>query len=79
MADTRYKDREWVLRTDAVGRLESWEQVQAALLMDLRDELKKLNALLTCPNFTAVPGYLRETAINTRKKKRPLKAVRRSA
>jgi hypothetical protein len=47
----------------------SWEVIHAALLMDLRDELKKLNALLGCENFIAVPRILRSIRANTTKPK----------
>ncbi len=38
--------------------------------MDLRDELKRLNALLYCPNFTGIPATLRQISQNTKKPKR---------
>ena len=51
---------------------QSWEQVNTAVLMDLRDELKRLNALLSCPNFTRIPATLRTIQRNTaRRKKKP--------
>lgn len=34
-------------------------RIQAAVLMDIRDELQKLNALLHCHNFTGIPTTLR--------------------
>lgn len=36
-----------------------WEFVDRILLQEIRDELKKLNALLTCPNFTGIPRTLK--------------------
>lgn len=41
--------------------------------MDIRDELQKLNALLGCHNFTAIPNVLRGIRRNTAKprKKEP--------
>ena len=44
--------------------------IHAALLMDIRDELKLLNALLTCRNFTGIPATLRAIRVNTTKRKR---------
>jgi len=32
---------------------------QLAVLMDIRDELQKLNTLLGCPNFVGIPRTLR--------------------
>lgn len=49
MADTRLKDRNWVV-ADHDGKAKSIEHVQTALLMDIRDELQTLNRLLGCPN-----------------------------
>lgn len=69
----RHKDGDWLLPTTADGRIESWQAVQIAVLMDLRDELKKLNSLLHCDNFRQVPALLRLIRANTakpRKKKR---------
>lgn len=57
MADTRHKDAQWILRTDANGRV-SWEQIIVAVLMDIRDEMKRLNTLLHCQNFIAIPRKL---------------------
>ena len=74
MADTRRKDRTWIVTDDSTGaRVGTWDQVQVALLMDLRDELKKLNALLHCHNFVAIPQKLDAIKRNTTKKKRPKK------
>jgi hypothetical protein len=42
----RKKDVEWTLPE----KLEDWTQVNAAILMDIRDELKKLNELMHCSN-----------------------------
>jgi len=36
----------------------TWQHVEVALLMDLRDELQKLNRLLHCSNFTNIPRKL---------------------
>jgi Tfp pilus assembly protein PilO len=65
----RHKDANWDLSGPAVKR---WEEVNAALLMDLRDELKELNRqmksinnVLHCPNFTDMPRVLRQVRANT--------------
>lgn len=50
------------------------ENIQLAVLCVIRDELKALNALLHCPNFTDIPSILRQVRKNTTKrKKRPAK------
>lgn len=69
MADKRHKDAQWHVADDA-GRVTQWDQVQVAILMDLRDELKKLNAVFSCHNFLEVPQILREIRRNTRKPKK---------
>lgn len=70
----REKDCEWNIGN---GPTHTYEAAQLAVLMDLRDELKRLNGVLNCPNFISVPGILREirkhtdgTRKNTTKKRR---------
>ena len=67
----RHKDREWSLPdgrpTDGGGTVHDWESLHAAILMDIRDELKQLNALLGCSNFRAIPRVLRTIYRNTAK------------
>jgi hypothetical protein len=74
---TRLKDINWQPGTDK-GAAETWQHVQVAVLMDIRDELKRLNLLLYCTNFTGIPQVLRKVEKNTRKKRRakPLRIVR---
>lgn len=38
-----------------------WQRdaMMVVLLMDVRDELQRLNGLLHCSNFTGIPGTLR--------------------
>jgi hypothetical protein len=36
-----------------------YDAIHAAVLMDIRDELKRLNDLLHCVNFTQIPATLR--------------------
>jgi len=52
----------------------SWDQIHAGILagilMDIRDELCKLNRLLGCPNFLDVPHILRRISQHTAKPKR---------
>ena len=54
----------------------SWDGVQTAVLMDIRDELKKLNQLLGCENFIAIPSILRAVRANTAKPRKKRRASR---
>lgn len=47
-----------------------WEHVSIEVLMDIRDELKRLNSLLHCSNFVGIPRTLRTISrkIPTRRK-----------
>jgi hypothetical protein len=71
------KDWAWELSPNAYGKYD-FPSAHLAVLMDIRDELKRLNNVLQCPNFIAVPrklddikGELRQVRLNTRRKKRP--------
>lgn len=44
MADTRRKNVQWTLPTPVTD----WDQVNSALLMDIRDELQTLNRTMSC-------------------------------
>lgn len=48
----------------------TWQHVEVEVLMDIRDELKKLNRLLHCTNFVGIPRTLAAIERNTTKKKR---------
>jgi histidinol phosphatase-like enzyme len=67
----RHKDSNWNLPegTPRPGNVteHSWESIHAALLMDIRDELKRLNNLLHCPNFQQIPFKLDAIRCNTAK------------
>jgi hypothetical protein len=52
---SRHKDVDWRLP----DKLQQWDQVNTAILMDIRDELRRLNALLHCANFTEIPHTLK--------------------
>jgi len=69
MAGERFKNSSWTINKARDGSV-STEAAQLTVLMDIRDELQKLNALLGCHNFVAVPSILREIRGNTRKPKR---------
>lgn len=62
MSDTgRYKDWKGTVHYTYPG-------LTLAVLMDIRDELQQLNAVLNCRNFLAIPHTLKTIARNTRKK-----------
>jgi hypothetical protein len=44
----KHKDVDWQLPVTENGALKSWDYIQIAVLMDIRDELKKLNETLGC-------------------------------
>ena len=56
--------------SDATGNTWSNESIQIILLQEIREELKTLNALLRCHNFTNIPTTLRKIARNTTKEKK---------
>jgi hypothetical protein len=69
--DTRHKNVNWTLPTDPQnGRIQTWQAVEIAVMMDIRDELQTLNGLLRCPNFVEIPRTLRAIKRNTSKRKR---------
>lgn len=70
MSGTRRKDADWQIPTDEAL---SWPAAQTAVLMDIRDELKKLNRLLYCDNFISIPSILRAVRANTSKPRPRLK------
>jgi len=67
--DTRQKNMTWSVRPDANGHY-SFDSARLAVLMDIRDELQKLNSLLHCANFTGIPRTLQTISrkLPTRKK-----------
>lgn len=70
--DRRKKDVQWTVADDQ-GSI-TWERVNIAVLMDIRDELKRLNGLLYCENFQAIPRILGRISANTKK---PVKRVKK--
>jgi hypothetical protein len=66
----RFKDVDWNLDKTSEGRARSWNEVHTAVLMDIRDELKRLNRLLHCSNFIGIPHTLTAIRQNTTKKRR---------
>ena len=65
-----FRNTEWNLAESDNRTIASWEKVSIAVLMDIRRELRALNALLACPNFTGIPRTLKRISANTAKPKR---------
>ncbi len=66
MSDKRWKDQCWQINESLPMSLQG---AQLAVLMDIRDELKRLNGLLGCQNFLNIPRELRQIRLNTTKRK----------
>lgn len=41
-----------------------WQHVEVEVLMDIREELRRLNGLLHCSNFVGIPATLKSIARN---------------
>lgn len=68
----RQKNVSWEIIPDGDryhGKKFSWYAAQTAVLMDIRDELQKLNAVFACPSFQAIPVKLDQIITNTTKRK----------
>lgn len=63
----RHKNGDWTIP----DKVQNWTQVNTALLMDIRDELQRLNSLLACPNFIGIPRTLRAIARKLAKPRKP--------
>lgn len=76
MADTRKKNFNWRIHTNADGTTPSAD-AHLAVFMDIRDELQKLNRVFECPNFLRIPWTLDEIRKQTKKKRK--KRVKKEA
>lgn len=56
----RLKNNQWTVSKNRNGKY-SMEAATLVVLMDVRDELQRLNTLLHCSNFTGIPQTLRTT------------------
>jgi hypothetical protein len=68
----RNKDTSWTVPSGTI----SYEAASLCVLMDIRDELKQLNALLSCSNFTLLPRVLKQIRANTTSIKNELKKAK---
>jgi hypothetical protein len=69
MSGTRLANLNWV-PGDEAGQAPTWERVNTAILLDIRDELRKMNQTLRCPDFQSIPRVLKEIRRNTTKPKK---------
>lgn len=67
-ADRQRPDVNWNI-AEADGRVPTWDRVAIAVLMDIRRELKRLNAAIYCDNFLTIPRTLKRISANTAKPK----------
>lgn len=57
-----------------------WPRIQAEILLDIRAELRKLNATLDCKNFQQIPIVLqqiRDLLAEQKPKRKPRRKVKR--
>lgn len=73
--DQRWKDANWAV-TDEAGNMYA-SGAKIALLMDIRDELKKLNAVFACPNFLQMPRSLANIDAKVRSVETRLRTISR--
>lgn len=52
---------DWQMPTGTI----SWQQAELAVLMDIRRELRNINAILRCHDTQRIPYYLRRIAAQT--------------
>ena len=66
--NTRHKNGNWVIHNNGDGTVPTID-AHLAVLMDIRDEMQKMNAVLHCSNFLAIPRKLDAIRLNTKKRK----------
>ncbi len=71
----RHKDTEWALPEHGNGKFIGYDGAQLAVMMDIRDELKKLNRVFECYNFVRIPRILDRISANTTRKTRKSKSA----
>lgn len=80
MIDKRRKDANWNVVTESNNYFhdEHYRMASLSVLMDIRDELKRLNSVIGCFNFLRIPAVLDRIVVNTRKPTRKRKKVAKS-
>lgn len=74
--DRRKADVNWRV-ADEAGEILGVHHANLAVLMDIRDELQKLNRLLGCQSFVGIPSSLRDTNVRLGNVERRLKTISR--
>lgn len=72
MIDRRKANRDWT-PAEPDGNVPTWERVQLAVLMDIRDELRRLRGTFECQNFLRIPALVRRISANTAKPRKKKK------
>lgn len=69
----RFKDREWDLphAEGDTSKISTWQAVQIAVLMDIRDELQAIRRRLDCYETLQIPRVLKRISANTAKPRKP--------
>lgn len=69
----KFKNIDWDIPVTSTGNIADWDAVRTSVLMDVRDnlvdvrnELQKLNSLLHCQNFIDIPNILRRVDVSAR-------------
>ena len=71
----RPRHEQWQIWVEDQGKYSN-DQVQHAILMDIREYLLQLVTLLNCSNALAIPSILRDIAAHTKPRKRKRKKAR---
>ena len=66
----RLKDIDWNMHDSANKGPKDYSTIYVNVLMDIRDELKRINTRLDCHETLKIPRYLRRIATNTTKKRK---------
>jgi hypothetical protein len=64
VTDTRHRDVNWTIHRNDNGTV-SYEAAQLAVLMDIRDELKRIRQRVDCAETLSIPRLLRSIVRNT--------------
>jgi hypothetical protein len=70
-----HRNCDWNLDADGFD----WNRANLGMMMDIRTELRQLNTLLHCSNFTDIPNILRGVRKNTARPKRKKAQANRSS
>lgn len=65
MADRRQRNAQWPVLNEDGRAYQNYDCAILAVLMDIREELQKLNGVFSCPNTVEIPNILRTIRANT--------------